>query len=189
MSLMSELDLVELVSPDGVAIGSSTVADAHTADGLLHRAFSVLLFDGPERTLLQRRAKSKTRFPLKWANACCGHPVPGEPVIDAATRRLFEELGVREVDLVEVGVYPYHAEDRSTGRVEREYDHVLVGRVPADVVMAPDGAEVAATRWVAVSELRAALDGSEGDTDHAPWLRGVLRVALDAGVISGLSEQ
>jgi len=55
--------------------------------------------------------------------------------------------------------------------------------------MAPDGAEVAATRWVAVAELRAALDGSEGDADHAPWLRGVLRVALDAGVISGLSEQ
>ena len=77
------------------AVGSSTVERGVTCGpGLLHRAFSVLLFDAEGRTLLQRRSAAKTRFPLRWANACCGHPAPGEGVAEAAARRLAEELGV-----------------------------------------------------------------------------------------------
>ena len=86
---------VELVDADGTAMGEATVAVAHTAPGLLHRAFSVLLFDPDGRLLLQQRAAGKTRFPLRWANACCGHPAPGEPVAEAAARRLGDELGDR----------------------------------------------------------------------------------------------
>ena len=51
---------------------------------MLHRAFSVLLFDDDGRTLLQQRAAVKSRFPSRWANTCCGHPGPGEPVVEAA---------------------------------------------------------------------------------------------------------
>jgi len=171
-----ELELVELVSPDGVTVGSATVADAHTAPGALHRAFSVLLFDTMGRTLLQRRAATKSRFALRWANACCGHPRPGEPVEAAAARRLAEELGVRGVELSQVGVHTYDAVDSATGRVEREYDHVLVGRIPDGFMIAPDPEEVAETQWASGAKLRQNVTGTTAH-EYAPWLAGVLRIA------------
>ena len=178
-----ELELVELVDAAGAATGESTVEAAHTAPGLLHRAFSVLLVDPGGRTLLQRRAVTKTRFPARWANSCCGHPGPGERVVEAASRRLGEELGLRSGDLTEVGVYVYRAADPATGRVEHEYDHVLVARVAADAALAPDPAEVAEVAWVDPADLRGALDGRPDD--YAPWLAGVLGVAADGGLLPG----
>jgi isopentenyl-diphosphate delta-isomerase len=172
--LSRESDLVELVDEAGTPVGSTTVTAAHTAPGQLHRAFSVLLFDPAGRTLLQQRAAVKTRFPLRWANACCGHPAPGTPVVEAATRRLVEELGVTGVALVDVGVFTYRAADEATGRVEHEYDHVVVGHVPDDLRLAPDPAEVAATRWVDAASL------VPTGPDYAPWLSGVLPIALAA---------
>jgi isopentenyl-diphosphate delta-isomerase len=165
-----ELSLVELVDASGRAVGAATVADAHEAPGWLHRAFSVLLVDDEGRTLLQQRAAAKTRFPLRWANSCCGHPAPGESVTSAASRRLGEELGVRDVALTEVGVYTYHADDPATGRVEKEYDHVVIGHVPGDLELDHDPAEVAALRWVPLT-----LSGQ--GRDYAPWLHGVLNIA------------
>jgi isopentenyl-diphosphate delta-isomerase len=183
MSAEREQALVELVSADGETVGASTVVEAHADPGLLHRAFSVLLFDGAGRTLLQQRSAAKRRFPLRWANACCGHPAPGERVAEAAERRLAEELGIRGVALTDVGVFTYAAADPASGGAEREYDHVFVGRVRFDLTTDPDPAEVAATRWVAVPAL---LDevAAEGSADHAPWLSGVLRVALASTVLA-----
>jgi isopentenyl-diphosphate delta-isomerase len=169
-----EHDLVELVSPDGRPTGLTTVLEAHTAPGQLHRAFSVLLFDPAGRTLLQQRAAAKTRFPLRWANACCGHPAPGTPVATAAAARLAEELGLSGIALTEVGRYTYRAADPATGRVEHEYDHVLVARVPSDLVIGPDPAEVAQVRWVPGEALLA----TASSPDYAPWLAGVLPIAL-----------
>lgn len=122
-----ENHLVELVDDAGRTRGETTVSAAHQPPGQLHRAFSVLLVDPDGRVLLQRRASVKTRFPLRWANSCCGHPAPGESLVEAANRRLREELGAGPVELTEVGVYAYYAEDPATSRVEFEYDHVLRG--------------------------------------------------------------
>jgi isopentenyl-diphosphate delta-isomerase len=166
--------LVELVDDGGTAVGSATVTTAHTAPGLLHRAFSVLLVDNDGRLLLQRRSAMKTRFALRWANACCGHPGPGESLVAAATRRLTEELGVHQVPLTQVGVYVYQAADPSSGLVEHEYDHVLVGHVDPGVSVGPDPTEVAALRWVHPARLR--RDLAKGRDSHAPWLAGVVSV-------------
>ncbi|WP_033343501.1 isopentenyl-diphosphate Delta-isomerase [Catenuloplanes japonicus] len=171
-----EEHLVELVGEDGSPHGSATVADAHVAPGRLHRAFSVLLVDDDGRILLQQRAAVKTRFPLRWANACCGHPEPGESLAVSANRRLGEELGAAPVELTEIGVHLYYAEDPATGRVEHEYDHVLLGRFPAGATIAPDPSEVAALRWVGPAELRAELDGD--DRAFAPWFSGVVKHLL-----------
>jgi isopentenyl-diphosphate delta-isomerase len=173
-----ESQLVELVDSHGVATGSCTVAEAHAAPGRLHRAFSVTLLDDLGRALIQQRAAEKTRFALRWANACCGHPAPGQSVTDAAARRMIEEIGVRGVTLREVGVYLYRAEDSRTGRVEHEYDHVLVGRMPADAPMDLDPAEVADVRWLAPDRLYADL--AENPDRYAPWLGGVLSAAAEA---------
>lgn len=167
-----ESHLVELVDATGAATGSCTVAEAHTAPGRLHRAFSVLLVDDRGRVLVQQRASVKTRFALRWANACCGHPAPGQPVSEAAAQRLVEEIGVRGVALEEAGVHPYRAEDPRTGRVEHEYDHVLLGRVTPEVAMRPDPAEVAQVDWVEADTLRSGL--VTDPTRYAPWLAGVV---------------
>jgi len=163
--------LVELVDPDGVAVGQVTVTEAHNAPGMLHRAFSVFLRDPEGRVLLQQRAGVKTRFPLRWANTCCGHPLPGESLQEAAGRRLVEEVGIDGVSLTEVGVYSYYAEDPSTGRVEYEYDHVLLGEVSGDIAVLADPDEVADVRWVRLGDLGEAL--TREPRAYAPWLAGV----------------
>ncbi|MET7772786.1 isopentenyl-diphosphate Delta-isomerase [Nocardia sp. NPDC005366] len=167
---------VELVDDAGRAIGACPVSRAHQPPGLLHRAFSVLLFDSTGRVLLQQRAAVKTRFPLVWANTCCGHPAPGESVTDAAATRLAEELGL-VTDLTEVGVFRYHAEDSHTGRVEHEWDHVVVGRLDAGQPH-PNPAEVADFAWVRPDVLRMRL--CDDPTNYSPWLGSVLDIADEA---------
>lgn len=167
-----EQHLVELVDPDGGAIGAAMVEQAHHAPGQLHRAFSVLLFDPAGRVLLQQRAAVKTRFALRWANACCGHPAPGEPVADAAGRRLVEELGIKTASLQEIGVYVYRAADPDSGRVEFEYDHVLVGAWSPGDALAADPAEVADVEWADPVELESVLE--RFPDFYAPWLAGVM---------------
>ncbi|HCT79695.1 MAG TPA: isopentenyl-diphosphate Delta-isomerase [Micromonosporaceae bacterium] len=177
MTSPRESQLVELVDVNGLACGQATVAEAHSSPGLRHRAFSVLLLDAKGRMLLQQRAAGKTRFALRWANATCGHPAPGEPVAEAAARRLAEEVGLKAVELTEIGVYGYRATDPATGKVEDEYDHVLLGILDIDHERTrPDPAEVAALRWVPPTELLRELQRRPGD--FAPWLAGVTDLAL-----------
>ncbi|MEU7587122.1 isopentenyl-diphosphate Delta-isomerase [Micromonospora sp. NPDC049230] len=182
-----EEHLVELVDDAGTAHGEMTVADAHQPPGHLHRAFSVLLVDPDGQVLLQRRAAVKTRFPLRWANSCCGHPRPGESLAEAANRRLREELGAGPVELTEVGVYVYYAEDPATGRVEFEYDHVLRGDFLPAAPLLPDPDEVAELRWADPTALEAELDLDP--RSYAPWLGGVVnRLLHPSGATSGASD-
>jgi isopentenyl-diphosphate Delta-isomerase len=166
--------LVELVNEAGEPIGSATVAAAHTVPGSLHRAFSIVLVDDLGRLLLQQRAAVKTRFPLRWANACCGHPAPGSDLVTDASQRLFEELGLTGVDLHPVGVHRYQAQDPVTERIEYEYDHVLVGRLDDLSAARPDPAEVAALRWASPDKVREKL--ASQPWSFAPWLAGVVAV-------------
>ncbi|MFC7546424.1 isopentenyl-diphosphate Delta-isomerase [Plantactinospora sp. GCM10030261] len=181
-----EEHLVELVDEDGTPTGSVSVREAHEAPGRLHRAFSVLLLDDAGRVLLQQRAAAKTRFPLRWANSCCGHPAPGQPLPEAANRRLREELGVGPVPLTPCGVYLYRADDPATGRVEFEYDHVLRGALSTATPLLPDDAEVADVRWMTPAEVLAEL--ATDPTRYAPWLGGVLRRLIGSGAAAGTSD-
>jgi isopentenyl-diphosphate delta-isomerase len=181
--LAREDHLVELVDSSGAVTGSTTVSEAHTAPGRLHRAFSVFVRNPSGQLLLQQRAAVKTRFPLRWANTACGHPAPGEDLATAAARRVAEEVGIDDVELTPVGVYAYYAEDPETGRVEYEYDHVLVGDLPAGASPRPDPDEVADLRWVTVGDLLADL-GADARA-YAPWLAGVTaRLAPSAAASS-----
>jgi isopentenyl-diphosphate delta-isomerase len=168
-----EQALVELVDVNGAPVGSATVGEAHAAPGHLHRAFSVLLVDDRGRLLLQQRAATKTRFPMRWANACCGHPSPAADLIASAAARVHEELGLDSIDLEPIGVYVYRALDPVSARIEYEYDHVLVGRVDGQPA-SPDPAEVAAVRWAFPDEIRA--DIAAEPSSYAPWLSGVIAV-------------
>ncbi|MEV6100203.1 isopentenyl-diphosphate Delta-isomerase [Nocardia sp. NPDC051981] len=169
--------LVELVDEQGRAQGSLSVAAAHTAPGRLHRAFSVLLFDAAGRVLLQQRASVKTRFPLLWTNTCCGHPAPGQAVVEAAAKRLQEELGIT-AELSEAGTFTYQATDPNTGRVEFEFDHVLIGRLE-DTAPHPNPDEVADTAWIRPDTL--AENVAAEPARYTPWLSGVLRIIAATG--------
>lgn len=169
---------VELVDDAGRAVGTCSVAEAHTAPGRRHRAFSVLLYDGAGRVLLQRRASGKTRFPDRWSNTCCGHPAPGQDTAEAALVRLGEEMGLTAGQLnplTEVGAFHYRAADPSTGRVEDEWDHVLVATLTSGVP-SPEPSEVRDYHWADVKALRAEL--AAHPDDHTPWLQPVLDIAM-----------
>jgi isopentenyl-diphosphate Delta-isomerase len=173
--------LVELVDPAGKALGACPVSAAHTAPGRLHRAFSVVLYDPAARVLVQQRAAVKTRFALRWSNACCGHPAPGQDPAAAAATRLAEELGItpaQTTSLAEAGVLRYRAEDAATKRVEHEWDHVFVATL-TDGAPAPDESEVSAVRWVSPGLLAAEI--AARPADFTPWFAGVLDLAEKVG--------
>lgn len=187
MTPSREAHLVELVDETGLPTGERTVEEAHQSPGLLHRAFSVLLVDDAGRVLLQRRAAVKTRFPLRWANSCCGHPAPGQDLQAAAHRRLAEELGAPPVALTEIGVHLYQAADPATGRVEFEYDHVLRGTLAPTTPLLPDPDEVAELRWADPVEVRAEI--AAAPDGYAPWLAGVLDRLIEAGPVESTAER
>lgn len=152
--------------------GSCEKVAAHRHPGVLHRAFSVLLFDGQGRLLLQQRAASKYHFRSRWSNSCCSHPRPGEELVSAARRRVREELGL-VVELSLRGSFEYRAVDLDSGLVEHELDHVLVGCT--DETPRPATEEIDALRWVTHDELVAWL-ASEPEA-FTPWFVLALRAA------------
>lgn len=167
--------------PDSVvtvdrSTGSCEKVAAHRHPGVLHRAFSVLLFDGESRLLLQQRAASKYHFRSRWSNSCCGHPRPGEDLVAAARRRVREELGL-VVDLSRRGWFQYRAVDLDSGLVEHELDHVLVGCT--DDPPRPAAEEIDGLCWATHHELVAWLaDEPEAFT---PWFLPALRAAAGSG--------
>jgi isopentenyl-diphosphate delta-isomerase len=169
--------LVELVDPTGRAIGALGKLDAHRAPGRLHRAISVLLLDRSDRLLVQRRAAGKYHSAGLWSNTCCGHPRPDERPDVAASRRLAAELGlvVAPDDLVAAGTVTYEVADPASGLVEREYDHLFVGRATNEPHLDP--AEVAEVAGLSLGELSAITTDSSGCT---AWFPIVLRAAMPA---------
>jgi isopentenyl-diphosphate Delta-isomerase len=162
---------VVLVDRDDNAIGRCEKLTAHRSPGVLHRGFSVLLYDDRAHLLLQRRAATKYHFGAQWSNSCCGHPRPGEKVSYAAARRVQEELGV-SVDVVPASRFEYRAEDPHSGLVEHEIDHVLRGTI-TDALLQPDPTEIDDWCWVDQSVLDSWMTSQP--TDFTPWFALVVR--------------
>jgi len=119
--------------------------------GLLHRAFSIFIFNSKGEMLLQQRAAGKYHSPLLWTNSCCSHPLPGEEVQDAATRRLEEEMGF-QTPLRKAFSFIYQT-SFDNGLTEYEFDHVFVGTY--DGLVSPDAAEVAEYEYVKPDQVEA----------------------------------
>jgi len=136
---------VVLVDDDGREIGTLPKSEVHTAHTPLHRAFSVFLFDGEGRLLLQQRGRLKKTWPLMWSNSCCGHPLPGERTEDAIRRRVRHELGITQIAALREAVPDFRYRAEKDGVVENEICPVWVGTIAGTVALNPD--EVEAMRW------------------------------------------
>ena len=146
---MKEETKVILVDEHDAITGTMDKMAAHR-QGLLHRAFSIFIFNGKGEMLLQQRAMSKYHSAGLWSNACCSHPVPGEKTIDAAQRRLKEELGF-EAPIEKIFDFTYKAEFEN-GLTEYEFDHVFAGEYEGQLVINP--AEVNDVCYKATSEIK-----------------------------------
>ena len=120
------MEQVLLVNEEDIIIGKEEKIKAHVL-GLKHRAFSVFLLNSKGELLVQKRAKSKYHCPLQIANSCCSHQREGENTLNAAKRRLKEELGIKVNDLKEVAIISYNLDMRN-GLIENEVDHILIGK-------------------------------------------------------------
>ncbi|WP_245561809.1 isopentenyl-diphosphate Delta-isomerase [Lamprocystis purpurea] len=167
------LERVIVVDDQDHALGDGDKLDVHQR-GLLHRAFSIFIFNAGGDLLLQRRADTKYHFAGQWSNSCCGHPRPDEPTARAALRRLGEELGFH-APLTEQMQLTYRAADPLSGLIEHEYLHVFRGRFVGEP--RPDPAEVGAWRWISVGAVRRAVRVSPDL--FTPWFRLIAERVFD----------
>lgn len=155
---------VVLVNERDEALGTMEKLEAHR-QGVLHRAFSIFLFDESGQLLLQQRAAGKYHSALLWTNTCCSHPRPDEPVASAANRRLQEEMGL-SVELDHRFTFIYKA------RVaeylwEHELDHVLFGTLKGTPT--PDPTEVEDWKLIPLDELESDLE--RHPERYTAWLK------------------
>ncbi len=157
-------ELVVLVNEHDEDLGTMGKLEAHQV-GALHRAFSVFLFDEKGRLMVHQRADHKYHSPGLWTNTCCSHPRPNESVLEAAQRRLIEEMGIN-TPLVQKFSFLYKAEFEN-GLTEFELDHVLFGSWSGPAQ--PDPQEAQAWKYITLDELDA--DMERDPEKYTIWLR------------------
>lgn len=158
------MEYVILVDENDQEIGQMEKMEAHEK-ALLHRAFSIFLFNDKNELLLQQRAHSKYHSGGLWTNTCCSHPRAGETVLEAANRRLMEEMGI-EAEMQSEFSFIYRAE-LDNDLTEYELDHVVLGTFNGEPVINPE--EVAAWKYVSMKEIEA--DMKANPENYTAWFR------------------
>ena len=143
------LSNVILVDTKDNQTGISEKLEAHKK-GLLHRAFSIFLFNDQGQLLLQKRADEKYHSGGLWTNTCCSHPSPGEFLIKSAQNRLKEEMGI-STSLSPLFSFIYKAEF-DNGLIEHELDHVFIGTFNANPLPNPE--EVGEWKYASIEEIK-----------------------------------
>jgi len=152
---------VVLLDEAGHAVGSALKATTHHAETPLHLAFSCYVFDPSGRLLVTRRALDKATFPGVWTNSFCGHPAPGEDLVEAVSRRAEQELGLALDDLrLALPAFRYQA-TMPNGVRENELCPVFTAVTTSDP--APDPTEVDDVAWTPWPEFRNQVLGGERD--------------------------
>lgn len=161
----SEEELLVLVDAADNETGHMTKAECHDGDGVLHRAFSVFLFNGRGETLLQQRGADKRLWPLYWSNSCCSHPRQGESIGVATERRLQDELNV-SASLEYVYKFSYQANFGEAGS-ENELCSVFLGRLDGEP--RANATEIEEMRFVSVATLHDEL--AANPDVFTPWFK------------------
>jgi len=157
-------DYVILVDENNNQIGLEEKILAHKKN-LLHRAFSIFIFNDSFEILLQKRAPNKYHSGNLWTNTCCSHPLENLSLVESAKKRLVEEMGIK-ANLNEVFSFIYQAEF-GNGLSEHEYDHVLFGISNNQPILNPD--EAIDYKWIKISDLKAQIEKNPGN--FTVWLQ------------------
>lgn len=160
-------ELVVLVNDNDEVLGLMEKQQAHI-NVLLHRAFSVFLFNEKGEMLLQKRADKKYHSPGQWTNAVCSHPKDGESYLDGANRRLKEELGI-ETELTEKFRFIYKA-DVGQNLWEHELDYVFTGVFDGEFNLNKD--EVSEVRYISMETLE--IEMAENPGNFTEWFKIIL---------------
>jgi isopentenyl-diphosphate delta-isomerase len=144
--------MVILVDQNDIEIGSIEKMEAHEK-ALLHRAFSVFIFNSNGELLMQQRANDKYHSAGLWTNTCCSHPFPGEKTLDAANRRLLEEMGLKtNLEFKFKFLYKAPFDNNLT---EHEIDHVFVGY--SNEIPQLNAEEVAAYKYMTLEKVQQSI--------------------------------
>lgn len=178
-------DYVVMVDKRGVKVGLVDKVYAHQESGILHRAFSVFVFNSDKKLLIQKRSNKKMLWPRYWSNTCCSHPRDGEDFVGAGKRRLFEELGF-DCDLRHLYDFGYKASYRKDNGVlvgtERELCSVLIGRSDEKPNMDLENVrdEICDFGYIGLDELRGHM--FKNSENYTPWFKmEVFRMVRDYG--------
>ena len=159
---------VILVDKNDNQIGTMPKMEAHEK-ALLHRAFSVFIFNKKGELMLQQRAAHKYHSPLLWTNTCCSHQRVGESNVEAGRRRLQEEMGF-STEVKEVFSFIYKA-PFDNGLTEHEFDHVMVGNFDDEPNLNPD--EVAAYKWMSLEDVK--NDMENNPSIYTEWFKIIFK--------------
>jgi isopentenyl-diphosphate delta-isomerase len=159
---------VILVDANDNAIGTMEKMEAHEK-GLLHRAFSVLIFNSKGELLIQKRASTKYHSGGLWTNTCCSHPTPQESIEQAAKRRLKEEMGI-EAEPAFTYKFIYKT-DLDKNLIEYEVDHVLTAQFDGEPKVNEN--EVEDWKYVSLKELQ--RDAQDNPHLYTEWFKLILK--------------
>ena len=165
------MERVILVDENDNPLGTMEKMEAHEV-GVLHRAFSVFIFNSNGEMLLQQRAFSKYHSGGLWTNTCCSHPREGEATIDAAHRRLREEMGF-DCEIKKSFDFIYKKE-LDKGLTEHELDHVFIGQFEGGFNVNPE--EVNAFVYKPVQEILEGID--QAPENYTEWFKICLSEVL-----------
>lgn len=152
---MSDKELVILVDTSGNYVGLMEKLEAHR-QGILHKAFSIVIYNSKGDMLIQKRSVEKYHFKGLWSNACCSHQRSQETTEESIKRRLKEELNLENVRTEYLFTFIYKAKDPTSDYIEHEYDEVYVGVYDGEVH--PNPQEVDEVRWISMVDLRGEIE-------------------------------
>ena len=162
------MDQVILVDSSDNEVGTMDKMEAHRK-GILHRAFSVLLFNSTGEMLLQKRSAGKYHSAGLWTNTCCSHPKPNESLQAAIKRRLNEEMGI---DIQ--SQFAYKFQYRATfenGLIEHELDHVYIGLFNGKPVI--NSTEVEDWKYATLADIK--VDVQKNPDDYTYWFKLIIQ--------------
>jgi isopentenyl-diphosphate Delta-isomerase len=148
-------------------IGTGSKIDIHRK-GILHRAFSIFVFNKKGQLLLQQRSSTKYHSGGLWTNTCCSHQRKGENLETSIHRRLIEEMGF-DSELTEIFTFTYRA-NLDHRLIENEFDHVFVGEYEGKPI--PNIAEVEGFKWINLTDLQ--IDIEKNPNNYTYWFKLVL---------------
>ncbi|MEK6837593.1 MAG: isopentenyl-diphosphate Delta-isomerase [Nanoarchaeota archaeon] len=170
------MDYVILVDGKDNPVGKEEKLEAHR-QGKLHRAFSIFVFNSKGEVMMQKRHRNKYHSGGLWTNTCCSHPRPDESVLQAAHRRLKEEMGF-DCELKEAFSFVYEVK-LDKGLIEHEFDHVIIGKF--DGAPKVNAEEAEDWNWMKIDELH--RDVKANPQNYTRWLQ----IAIDR-VVSHISS-